>query len=291
MESRFVEGQRVTWVGLIFNIFLAIGKGFAGFLGFSQALVADALESISDIIATIFVLVSMRISGKPRDPEHPYGHFKIEQLTAAFIGFIIILGGVAIIILAVITIIEGKKHVPTLFALFTAIGVIIIKEGLYLYTIKIGRKIDSIAIIASAWDHRKDAITTVATLIGIVGARLGLLILDPIAAIVVAIFIFRIGYLLSYKAANELLDISPPKEIMDKITKIALSVKGIEHVTDVKARKTGPYLIVDIKLEIDSQMRVADSHYTAGMVKREIMRMLPDISDVMTHVNPHIAHD
>lgn len=291
MDTRFQEGTRVTWIGLIANVLLAIVKGFAGFIGLSQAMIADAIESLSDIAATTFVLVSLRIGIKPRDPEHPYGHYKIEQIAAGLIGILISLASLVIIIVAVITIIQGKKRAPGLVALYVAIGVIIIKEGLYQYTSRIGKRIDSMAIMASAWDHRKDALTTIATLIGIVGARLGVLVLDPIAAIVVAFLILRIGYLISYQAANELLDISPPQDILKKITDIALSIKGIEHVTDVKARKTGPYFIVDLKLEIDSQMSVADSHHTAGLAKRAIMRQMPDVSDVMIHVNPHVAHD
>lgn len=291
MDSRFKEGRKVTWVGLIANILLALVKGFAGFFSLSQAMIADAIESLSDIAATIFVLVSLRIGIKPRDPEHPYGHYKMEQVAAGFIGILISLASLAIIVIAVITIIEGKKQAPGLIALYVAIGVIVIKEGLYQYTSRIGRRINSMVIMASAWDHRKDALTTIATLTGIVGARLGVLVLDPIAAIFVAFLIFRIGYLISYQAANELLDIAPPQDILKKITDTALSVKGIEHVTDVKARKTGPYFIVDLKLEIDSQMTVADSHHTAGIVKKEIMLKMPDVSDVMIHVNPHVAHD
>lgn len=291
MDSRFLEGQRVTVIGLVINILLAVGKGFAGVLGRSQALVADAIESLSDIIATVFVLVSIRISGKPKDPEHPYGHYKIEQIAAGFVGLIISLAGIGIIVTAVLSIIKGQKEPPALITLYVAIAVIFIKEGLYHYTVRIGRKINSMAVIANAWDHRKDALSTIATLAGITGARLGLLILDPVAAIFVSFFVLRIGYMISWQAANELLDISPPEEILKKIRKITLAVKGIEHVTDIKARKTGPYLIVDLKVEIDSQMSVADSHHTAGVAKREIMRQMPDVSDVMVHVNPHIAHD
>jgi len=290
-NERFVEGQRVTIIGLVFNIFLALGKGIVGVSAVSEALIADAIESLSDIIATVFVLVSFRIAGKPRDSEHPYGHYKAEQVAAALVGFFIALAGLAIIVTAVITIIKGKKAPPGIAALYVAIAVIVIKEGLYQYTVRIGRKINSMAVMANAWDHRKDALTTVATLIGIAGARLGLLVLDPIAAIVVALLVLRIGYVISYQAVNELLDISPPKDILKKITDISLNVSGIEHVTEVKGRKTGPYLIIDLKLEIDSQMTVADSHHTAGIAKREIMRQMPDVSDVMIHINPHIRHE
>ncbi len=291
MDARFQEAQKVTFIGLGFNIILAIGKGLVGVLALSEALVADAIESTSDIVATLFVLISLRIAGKPKDSEHPYGHYKAEQVASALVGLIITLAGLAIVITATLTIIKGPKEAPGVAALYVAIAVIIIKEGLYRYTFRIGKRINSIAVTANAWDHRKDALTTVATLIGIAGARMGFLILDPIAAIVVALLIFRIGYVISYQAVNELIDISPPEAILNKIKRITLAVKGIEHVTDIKARKTGPYLIVDLKIEIDSQMSVADSHHTAGIAKREIMRQMPDVSDVMVHVNPHIAHD
>jgi len=291
MDSRFKEGQRVIIVSLLFNVFLAAVKGAAGVLGRSQALTADAIDSLSDIIATSFVLISLRISGKPKDPEHPYGHYKAEPIAAGVVGLIITALALTVIVTAILTIIRGDHTEPALITLYVAIGVIVIKEGLYRYVSRVGKKINSIAVMANAWDNRKDVFSAVAVVIGIVGARLGVLVLDPIAAIVVAFFILRIGYFISFQSASELLDIAPPKPILEQIKKIALGVEGIEHITDVRARKTGPYLIVDLKVEIDSKMSVADSHHAAGVVKREIMRKMPDVSDVMVHVNPHIAHD
>ena len=291
MDKRFREGQKVTIISLLFNIFLAAGKGVVGVLGRSQALTADAVDSVSDVIATLFVLISLRISGKPKDPEHPYGHYKAEPIAAGIVGLIITAAAIAVIVTAILTIIRGDHTEPALITLYVAIAVIVIKEGLYRYVSRIGKKINSIAVMATASDHRKDALSAIATVIGITGARLGVLVLDPLAAIVVAFFILRIGFFVSFQSASELLDISPPKKIIEKIKKITLSINGIEHVADIRARKTGPYLIVDIKIEIDSQMSVADSHHSAGLVKREVMRQMSDVSDVMVHVNPHIAHD
>lgn len=289
-HQRYSTATKVTAVGFIFNILLALFKGFAGIVGHSEAVLADAVESFSDIVATSVVWVGLRFAHKPSDFEHPYGHQRVETASALIVGIIILGGSFTISGYAVSNIISGRIAVPTTLALVAAIMTIIIKEGLYRYTIKIGRKINSMPVIANAHDHRKDALTSIATLVGVAGAMLGIRVLDPLAAIVVAVIILRIGFSVSRSALNELLDISPSPEIMAKIRQTAEVVPGVEHVKRFRARRTGPYMFVDVEIEIDESMTVLKSHEVAEEVKTHLRKELPDIRDIMVHVEPHSPH-
>lgn len=288
--KRYSTANKVTVVGFTFNVLLMLFKGFAGIVGRSEAVLADAIESFSDIIATSVVWIGLRISTKPSDYEHPYGHQRVETAAALIVGLIILLGSFGIGGYAINSIITGKIAKPSLLALSAAVVTIIIKEGLYQYTVKIGRKINSMAVIANAHDHRKDAITTIATFAGVAGARLGIRVLDPIAAIFVAVIILRIGFSVSRGALNELLDISPEPKTLEKIKETAQSVSGVEHIGRFRARKTGPYIYVDIEVEIDESMTVLDSHSAAEEVKSRLRGNMPEIKNVMVHVEPHRSH-
>ena len=186
-EDRFAQGVRTSQVGIIANVFLTIFKFVAGILGRSQAMIADAVESLSDIIATVVVLVSLRISRKPVDWDHPYGHGRAESIATGLIAVVIAGAGLAIIGRTVYSIIVGKLIVPGVIALVAAVVTIVMKEGLYQYVAHVARRHKSSLLMASAADHRKDALTSVATLIGIAGARNGYPVLDPLAAAVVSV--------------------------------------------------------------------------------------------------------
>lgn len=290
VKAGYLKGEKVSWFGIFSTLALTVFKGIAGVLGRSQAMIADALESASDVLASIIALVSLRISRKPVDDSHPYGHGKAEIIAAGIIGFIIAGAGVAIVLSAGRLIFLGRFPVPGLIALIAVIVTIVVKEGMYQYVSVVGRRLGSPAIIASAWDHRKDALTSVATLIGIAGARLGLPILDPIAAIVVSLFIFKVGYQVIKGAFSGLMDAALSEETMMKIWRIAERIEGVEHINDVRGRNMGQYLLVDIKLQIDSKATVEQGHAIATTVKNEIMKQIERVADVMVHVNPHARH-
>lgn len=290
VKSGYIEGEKVSWVGMLVTIGLIALKLSAGIIGRSQAMIADGIESIGDLLVSGITLVSMRISRKPVDESHPYGHGKAEVLAAGLIGFIIVAAGLLIVFSAGRSILLGRLAVPGIIALVAVVITIIVKEAMYQYVYSVGKRLNSPAVIASAWDHRKDALTSIATLIGIAGARLGLTVLDPVAALFVTVFIFRVGYMIIKDSFSGLLDAAVAPDILMRVWRIAERVPGVEHVNDVRGRNMGQYLVVDIKLQVDADTTVESGHAVATEVKNRVMNETELVADVMVHVNPHARH-
>lgn len=285
-EEKFQKGERVTWLGIIGNILLTIFKFFAGVVGHSQAMVADAAESFSDILATIVVLISLRISRKPRDAEHQFGHGKAESLATATVGLIVTVAGLYILITSFRLLIGGKIRTPEIIALIAAVITIIIKEIMYRIVSVTAKNLNSSVIMANAWDYRKDAISSVATLFGIAGARLGFPMLDPLVAALVSFLIIKIGYDILNTAIKELMDTMPDKPTAKEIIAVAEECKGVEHAF-ARARRMGQYVYVDMKIDINPEFTISQGHAIAKEVKSLLMSRLDNVADVMVHVNPH----
>ena len=232
-------------------------------------------------------MIALRIGSRPYDEAHPYGHGKAESISAIIVSLVIFGTGGWILFRAVHTIIDKAYEVPGAVAVAAAFLTIITKEALYRYSIVVGKRLGSPAILAAAKDHRKDAITSVSTLIGVTGAFFGLAIMDPIAAGLTSFFIFHIGYETFMGAAHELMDGRPADECIDDIAKLAEGVEGVEHVHEIRCRRSGQFLIVDLKLDMDPEMTVRRSHTIATEVKRRIFEGFPHVGDVMIHINPH----
>ena len=286
-SERFGSAGRVIRTGFVINAILMAMKLSAGYFGKSEAVFADGMESAADFIAILSSIIALRIGSQPYDESHPYGHGKAESLAAIIVSLIIVGTGGWILYRAVHTIVYSAYQVPELVAVAAAFFTILIKEGLFRYTIKTGKRLGSPAILAAAKDHRKDAITSVGTLIGVTGAFLGLPILDPIAAGLTSFFIFHIGYETFICAANDLMDGRPEDECVEGIIKLAEGVQGVEHVHEIRCRRSGQYLIVDMKLDMDPDLTVRTSHGIATDVKRQIFQGFPNVGDVMIHINPH----
>ncbi len=222
-QERFSSANRVIQTGFWINAALMTMKLLAGHFGRSEAVFADGMESAADFIAILASMAALRIGRKPFDEQHPYGHGKAESIAAIVVALVIFATGGWILIRSIHTIIDRAYEVPGAVAVAAAFLTIITKEALYRYTYAAGRKLGSPAILASAKDHRKDAITSVSTLIGVTGAFFGLTILDPIAAGLTSFFIFYIGYETFMSAANDLMDGSPADECVGDIVKIAES--------------------------------------------------------------------
>jgi cation diffusion facilitator family transporter len=245
------------------------------------------MESAADFIAILSSMIALRIGSQPYDEAHPYGHGKAESISAIVVSLVIFGTGGWILYRAVHTIIDGTYEVPGAVAVAAAFLTIITKEALYRYSITVGKRLGSPAILAAATDHRKDAITSVSTLIGVTGAFFGLTIMDPIAAGLTSLFIFHIGYETFMGAAHDLMDGRPADECIGDIAKLAEGVEGVEHVHEIRCRRSGQYLIVDLKLDMDPDMTVRRSHTIATEVKRRIFEGFPHVGDVMIHINPH----
>ncbi len=286
-HERFSLAERAIQIGFWVNGVLMVMKLSAGYFGRSEAVFADGMESAADFVAILATLIALRIGRKPFDEKHPYGHGKAESISAIMVALVIFVTGGWILVRSVQTILSGSAQTPEAIAVAAAFVTIIIKEALFRYSHRIGTQLQSPALLASAKDHRKDAITSIATLIGVTGAFFGLWIMDPLAAGLTSFFIFHIGYETFRGAAHDLMDGLPSVELVTAVTMLAAGVAGVEHVHEIRGRRSGQYLIIDLKLDMDPEMTVKRSHAIATEVKRRIFEHFPNVGDVMIHINPH----
>jgi cation diffusion facilitator family transporter len=284
---RFGLADRAIAIGFWINAFLMVLKLLAGYFGHSEAVFADGMESACDFVAILSAMIALKIGRKPFDKDHPYGHGKAESIAAIFVSLVIFATGGGILYKSIMTIVERNYVEPQMIAVLAALATIIIKEILYRYTQSVSRKLESPAVEAIARDHRKDALTSIATLIGVGGAYFGAALMDPLAAGLTAFFIFYIGGKTLHGATHDLMDGQPPPNLITSVKAIAERVHGIEHVHEIRGRRSGQYLIVDLKLDMDPDMTVKQSHAITVTVKRLIFEQFPNVGDVMVHVNPH----
>ncbi|MDE6279184.1 MAG: cation diffusion facilitator family transporter [Paramuribaculum sp.] len=294
MKTREKEIYTVTLIGSAVNVILIVLKFIAGIVGKSSAMVADAVHSLSDFISDAIVLVFVKIAGKPKDKTHAYGHGKFETLATVIIGLLLIGAGIGLMISGIESVIDslnGKSlERPTMLALIVAIVSILSKEWLYHYTLKAGKKLDSQAVVANAWHHRSDAISSLGTLIGISGAMfLGdrWRILDPIAAIVVSFLIIKSGYDIAKPCISELLEASLPEEKENEIVRLVMSVPGIKFVHNLRTRRIGNGIAVDLHAKMDGNLTLTEAHEKATAAENEIRRVFGDNSIINIHMEPY----
>jgi len=293
-NSRYRLGARVTWVGCCANIILSAFKLFAGIWGRSQAMIADAMHSFSDIATDIVVLWGFKVAGKPADMDHTFGHGRVETFVTFVVGASLIIVAIWIAWTGISTILEMTSGVYLYqirwIAFIAAIVSIIVKEGMYRYTVKIGKQINSQAIMANAWHHRSDALTSIATLIGIGGALIlgsHWRILDPIAALVVCFFIVRVAIRIARGSIRDLIDTAVSKETVDKIKTIIKSVPGVIGVHDIKTRSIGHNIALDVHITVNPKLTVAQGHDIATKIEDELKIKLDNVGFISVHIEPH----
>ncbi len=293
METREKEIYKVTIVGTIVNVLLVVLKFVAGIWGRSSALVADAVHSLTDFITDIIVLFFVRISGKPRDDEHGYGHGKFETFATMIIGAILCATGIGLFVNSAWLIVSSfageTLPEPRAVALAVAVVSIVSKEVLYRYTVKEGRRLKSDAVIANAWHHRSDAISSVGTVVGICGAMFlgrSWRILDPLAAVVVSIFIIKAGYDIITPAINELLEGSLPKDRVAELEETIRRVPGIVAFHNLRCRKIGNDIAVDVHIKMDGEMKLTEAHDIATRLETEIRRRFGASTMIYVHMEP-----
>ncbi len=283
----FRDPKTCTLVGLGINVALAIFKMLAGILGFSYAMIADAIHSISDCLATGTVYVSLRIGEKPADESHPYGHANAETIAAFLVALIILATGVFVGVSAIHLIAHKHLQTPATIALVAAVASIVVKEGLFRYTLKVGKKNNSPAVIANAWDHRSDAYSSVAVLVAILGARLGFQYLDPVAGLVVSGFIVNISISILRPNIGILMDERPSSAVMDQIRAATLEVGRIKAIDDLRVHRRGSSFTIDMEIAVSSKLTVEQGHGIAAEIRSRLMNTLEHVQDVMVHVNPY----
>ncbi len=290
---RYRRGRNAIIYNIIINLVLALLKGFAGVLARSQAMIADAFHSASDLMVNIVVLFGLRVSYKPADAEHPYGHGKAETLAQNIVGLLIMGTGVYLAVASLLTLQVEPVGPPGQLALYAAVFSIVVKWFLYRYMWQVGEKENSGAIKANALDHRCDVLSSLAALIGIGGARLGagfgypiFYYLDPLAGIMVAVLIIMMGLGIMRDAGEELMDSMCSPETLQEITTLARSVPNVKEIHQVRARSSGSCLLVDIEIGIEGSLTVEEGHAVAHDVEENLFLKREDIITINVHVGP-----
>ena len=283
-------GRSVTLIAVLANAFLILFKFFAGIFGQSQALIADAVHSISDLFTDFVVLLGLKIGRKAPDKEHHFGHARIETLASAIVGLTLIATALFLGIKASWNIYHHTEYHPTWLALVGAGVSIALKEALYHYTIHIGRRIKSSAIVANAWHQRSDALSSVAVLLGVAGARIkpSWHILDSLAALCVSFFIIKVGLDILWSALCEFTDTAPQPEILSKIRKCTLSVDGVIDMHDLRARTSGGLYQMELHIVVDGRLTVTEGHRIAKAVESCLAEEVADLDRIIVHVDPEM---
>jgi len=286
--TRLQRGLRATFLVVAVNTLLAGGKLAAGVLGHSHALVADAVESLADVFSSIVVWRGLVVAAAPADAEHPYGHGKAEPIAAATVATTLLLAAVGIAIQAVLEILHPKTG-PAAFTLLVLLGVVLLKEGLFRYSLNAAKSAGSSAVRTDAWHHRSDVITSLAAGIGIsialVGGK-GYESADDLAAIVAAGIIAWNGWRLLRPALDELMDTAPDVALVAQIEKAASAIPEVHRVEKCVVRKMGYHYFVDMHIEVAPQMTVQHAHQIAHQVKDKVRQQVPAVRDVLVHIEP-----
>ena len=274
---------RITWLGLFANLILAIAKGFIGTIAHSSALIADAGHSVSDLLSDSITLWAVHMAGVPKDKNHPYGHGKFETVGTFIVAIFLLLTGVGVAWHVLNKI--DTPEVPGTAALWMAGIAICFKEALFHVTRMVGRRSGSRVLLANAWHHRSDAISSVAALVGIGGAQWGIPLMDPIAGVLVAGLIIKTGIDIGYESIRELTDESVEEEVISELGHILAEIDGVDHFHEMRARRMGPQLLVDLHIEVDSMMSISAAHQVAERVRLRILDELPAVNEVLVHVD------
>jgi len=284
-----IVAKKVTWTGMIVNIILSTFKFVAGILGHSQAMVADAVHSISDLITDVAVLIGIKFWASPADEDHPYGHERIESIVTAFIALALFAVGIGIAYNGIVTAFEPDIKSPEAIALIAAFVSIISKEWLYRWTVKKGIEIDSSSVVANAWHHRSDALSSIPALVAVALAiaHPSLAFFDHIGAVVVAMFIVKVAFDILKPVVMELSDRGASKSQVDAIDLIAMKVNGVKEVHSIRSRRVGSGYFVDLHVLVDGNMSVQDGHDIARDVKHQLINKGPKVLDVIVHLEPY----
>ncbi|MGH4049791.1 MAG: cation diffusion facilitator family transporter [Clostridium sp.] len=287
-EKRFKIGIKISKITIIVNIALSAIKLFAGIIGRSGAMIADGIHSLSDVLSTLAVMLGLKLAKKPADKDHPYGHEKMEPIMAKILASILLITALLIGFNGIKSIINGTTLIPEKIAMYAAILSIIAKEWMYRYTVKGAKKIESSALMADAWHHRSDAYSSIGTLIGIIGARMGYPIFDPIASLVICILITKVAIDIYKQAIDQLVDHCADAKTIENIKIEIEKTDGVINVDDLKTRVSANRLYVDVEISVNKNLSICEAHEIAQIVHDTTESVDTRIKHCMVHVNPSI---
>jgi len=287
------SGRRITWVGVVANALLIILKLLASIYGHSQAMLADAIHSISDLFTDVVVLVGLTMGRKAPDADHHFGHARIETTATGIVGIALLAAAIFIGYNAAQGIYHHAETHPTWLAIAGAAISILVKEWLYRYTVIVGRRIKSTAVIANAWHHRSDALSSVAVLVGVTAAQIkpGWHIFDAYAALLVSFFIVKVSLEIMRDAVREITDTAPDPEVIGKIVDCIRSVPNVMQVHDLRARTIGGRHDVSVHVVVDPHLSVVEGHNAAREVEKCLLGEIEDIGEITVHIDPAGAVD
>lgn len=296
MENEVLNSQsskkiimRVSNISIVVNVLLSAIKFVVGVIANSGAMISDAVHSVSDVFSTIIVMIGANAAAKDPDEEHPYGHDRMECIAAIVLAIVLFITGIGVGITGVKKIFGGNYGdlaVPGALALVAAVISIVVKEGMFWYTRFYGKKVDSTALLADAWHHRSDALSSVGSFVGILGARLGFPICDPLASVVICLFIVKAAYNICKEALDKMVDKSCDEETERKMSDLIKSQEGVISLDLLMTRMFGSKLYVDVEIGADENTPLRDSHAIAENVHNAIEANFPKVKHCMVHVNP-----
>ena len=281
--------MHVSAVTIGWNLVLSAGKLAAGLLARSGAMVSDAVHSASDVFSTVIVMVGVKMAGKAPDDDHPYGHERLECVAALLLAAVLFATGLGIGVSGCQKIFSGAAGslaVPGALARWAAVLSVIIKEAMYWYTRAAAKKLSSSALMADAWHHRSDALSSVGSFAGILGARLGLPVLDPIASVLICLFILKAAWDIFQDAISKMIDRACPAEVEAQMRTAALEQEGVLGIDRLQTRLFGDRIYVEIDIAADADSTLAEAHTVADRVHDCIEEEFPKVKHCMVHVNP-----
>ncbi|MCH5269242.1 MAG: cation transporter [Lachnospiraceae bacterium] len=281
--------MRVSIVSILVNIVLALGKFAAGILASSGAMISDAVHSASDVFSTLVVIIGIRLSGKKADAEHPYGHERMECVAAIVLAVVLAITGLEIGADGMRKILGGRYDelaVPGILALAAAVVSILVKEWMYWYTRFHAKKINSAALMADAWHHRSDSLSSMGAFIGILGARMGFPVMDSLASVAICILILKAAYDIFKDAIDKMVDKACDTDMEERLRELAASQQGVMGVDSLRTRAFGNRIYVDVEIIADGNLTLYESHAIAERVHDEIEAHFKEVKHIMVHVNP-----
>lgn len=287
MENRYKESAKVTVLSITLNIILTVLKIVSGILGKSSAIIADGIHSASDILTSLGILIGNYFSKKPNDLEHPYGHERIETIVSFILSAVLIFVAIKIGFNGIISLLNPNSIVtPTVLPLIISIVSVLIKEFQYRITINVAKKLNSPSLKADAWHHRSDALSSIAAFIGIGGAMFGIEILDPIASIIVALIVVKVGFDIFKGSFNDLIDRSIDESDIKDIKSLTLNFSEISSIKSFKSRRHGAFAYIDMTITLNKSLTLFEAHTIADDLEKEIISKFNYIKEINIHTEP-----
>ena len=279
---------KVSVISIILNCLLTLIKFISGVISKSSAMISDSVHSLSDVLSTFVVIIGVKISNKKADSDHPYGHERIECVSAIILSSMLFIIGALIGINGIKNVTNSSNLVmPGVLALIASIISIISKEAMYLYTIRVSKKINSAALKADAWHHRSDALSSIGSFIGILGSRLGFKIFDPLASVIISLCIIKVSIDIFKDAIDKMVDKSCDKEVIDKVISVIEKNESVKNIDDIKTRQFGNKAYVDVEISVDENLLLKDAHKVAEEIHNSVENEINIVKHCMVHVNPY----